>query len=464
MRKFVFSLFLILVYALNFAGLNLKSAAAQDTSLELVCSAPVDGATLDYLPETVVLRFSADLAEGTGVFVANQETHARVDVSGSLVVAASIATVSLDTSSDPDSEGGSADTSYLEAGKTYQVLVVTKVDGKATRFTRTFSIAESATEAQPMAVNDCEDGDVNGDGVDDNAAMMPTEEATAEVTEVATEAPTEEATVEATEVATEEATAEVTEVATEAPTEEATAEVTEVATEAPTEEATVEATEVATEEATAEVTEVATETPTEEATAEVTEVATEAPTEEATVEATEVATEEATAEAGATLAEPQPYAAGAVNFTVSAPAGYVVKTDDKFFVLPVVVAAADDATVDAYLANPDSVQGFVVIFTTFTSADLTSFGLTADADANTIIGALVRADSTAGEPAEATVAGAPALKVDFTNATSGKSGTFYLVSFEGGNYLLIQGSAATADWASYTATFEQVVAAIAVAQ
>ncbi|MBL1133870.1 MAG: hypothetical protein D8M56_01025 [Chloroflexi bacterium] len=151
-----------------------------------------------------------------------------------------------------------------------------------------------------------------------------------------------------------------------------------------------------------------------------------------------------------------------MNFTVSVPAGYAVKTDENFFVLPVVVAAADEATVDAYLANPDAVQGFAVIFTTFTSADLASFGLAAEATPADIIAALVRADSTPSEPVEASVAGAPALKVDFTNATSGKSGTFYLVSFEGGNYLLIQGSAATADWPNYTATFEEVVAAIAV--
>ncbi len=408
MRKFVFSLFLILAYTLTFVGLNIESAAAQD-SLELVCSAPSNEAELDYLPESVVLRFSGDLAEGTAVFVADEATSARVDVGGSLVVEGAIATVGVDASSDPDSEGGNADTAYLEAGKTYEVFVVTKVDGKATRFPGTFpitfSIAEGATEVKPMAMNNCEDGDVNGDGVDDNAAMMPT----AEATEVATE----EATVEATEVATEEATAEATEVATE--------------------EATAEATEVATEEATAEATEVATE--------------------EATAEATESA-----------LAEPQPYAAGTVNFTVSAPTGYAVKTDENFFVMPVVVTAADEATVDAYLANPDSVQGFAVIFTTFTSTDLTSFGLAAEATSADIIAALVRADSTPSEAVEATVAGAPALKVDFTNATSGKSGTFYLVSFEGGNYLLIQGSAATADWANYTATFEEVVAAIAVAQ
>ncbi|GIK62437.1 MAG: hypothetical protein BroJett018_02310 [Chloroflexota bacterium] len=439
MRKFVFSLFLILVYALNFAGLNIKSAAAQD-SLELVCSAPANGAELEYLPATVVLRFSADLAEGTAVFVADEATSARVDVSGSLVVEGAIATVGVDTSSDPDSEGGDADTAYLEAGKAYEVFIVTKVDSKATRFTITFSIAEGVTEVQPMALNDCEDGDVNGDGVDDNAAMMPT----AEPTEEATAEATEEATTEPTEVATEEATAEPTEVATE----EATPEVTEEATAEPTEEATAEATE----EATAEPTEVATE----EATPEVTEEATAEPTEEAT----EVATEEATPES--TLAEPQPYTAGTVNFTVSVPAGYAVKTDENFFVLPVVVAAADEATVDAYLANPDAVQGFAVIFTTFTSADLASFGLAAEATPADIIAALVRADSTPSEPVEASVAGAPALKVDFTNATSGKSGTFYLVSFEGGNYLLIQGSAATADWPNYTATFEEVVAAIAV--
>ncbi len=364
MRKFVFSLFLILAYILTFAGLNIESAAAQD-SLELVCSAPGNGAELDYLPESVVLRFSADLAEGTGVFVADEATSARVDVSGSLVVEGAIATVSVDASSDPDSEGGDPDSVYLEAGKTYEVFVVTRADGKLTRFVITFSIAEGATEVKPMAMNNCEDGDVNGDGVDDNAAMMPTAEATEE------------------------------------PTEEPTAEATEVATEEPTESA---------------------------------------------------------------LAEAQPYAAGTVNFTVSAPNGYAVKTDDNFFVLPVVVSAADEATVDAYLANPDSVQGFAVIFTTFTSADLTSFGLAAEATSADIIAALVRADSTPSEPVEATVAGAPALKVDFTNATSGKSGTFYLVSFEGGNYLLIQGSAATADWANYTATFEEVVAAIAVAE
>ncbi len=440
MRKFVFSLFLILVYALNFAGLNIKSAAAQD-SLELVCSAPADGAELDYLPETVVLRFSADLAEGTAVFVADEATSARVDISGSLVVEGAIATVGVDASSDPDSEGGDADTAYLEAGKAYEVFVVTKVDGKATRFTVTFSIAEGATEVQPMAMkNDCVDGDVNGDGVEDNAAIMPTEEAT------------EEATAEATEEVTEEPTVEATEETTAEPTEEVTVEATEEATAEPTEEATEEPTEVATEEATVEATEEATAEPTEEVTAEATEEATAEPTEEATVEATE-----------STLAEPQPYTAGTVNFTVSAPAGYAVKTDENFFVLPVVVAAADEATVDAYLANPDAVQGFAVIFTTFTSADLASFGLAAEATPADIIAALVRADSTPSEPAEATVAGAPALKVDFTNATSGKSGTFYLVSFEGGNYLLIQGSAATTDWPNYTATFEEVVAAIAVA-
>ncbi len=444
MRKFVFSLFLILAYILTFAGLNIESAAAQD-SLELVCSAPGNGAELDYLPESVVLRFSADLAEGTGIFVADEATSARVDVSGSLVVEGAIASVSVDASSDPDSEGGDADTAYLQAGKTYEVFVVTRADGKLTRFVITFSIAESATEVKPMAINNCEDGDVNGDGVDDNAAMMPT----AEATEVATEEATAEPTAEATEVATEEATAE------------PTAEATEVATEEATAEPTAEATEVATEEATAEPTAEATEVATEEATAEPTAEATEVATEEATAEPTAEATEETTESA---LAEPQSYTAGTVNFTVSAPNGYAVKTDDNFFVMPVVVSAADEATVDAYIANPDSVQGFAVIFTTFTSADLTSFGLAAEATSADIIAALVRADSTPSEPVEATVAGAPALKVDFTNATSGKSGTFYLVSFEGGNYLLIQGSAATADWASYTATFEEVVAAIAVAE
>ncbi len=195
-------------------------------------------------------------------------------------------------------------------------------------------------------------------------------------------------------------------------------------------------------------------------------------TEEPMVEATEEATEEPMVEATEEVAEvavlsEEVYedSAGNIDFSVNLPADYVAVENTSFFLFPVVVMAADEDTANAYVSTPDSVDSYVVIYTTFTSEDLPAFGLTTAATAEEIVSALIRSDSEVLDQTMTEVAGAPAVRVRFTNETSGKDGIFYVVSFadeEATGYLLIQGSAASDSWSDYESAFEALVASITV--
>lgn len=158
---------------------------------------------------------------------------------------------------------------------------------------------------------------------------------------------------------------------------------------------------------------------------------------------------------------------GSTDFSVTLPAEYTSEEFDNYFQFPVTVIASDSDVAQTYIESPDGVQEFIIIFTSFTSEDLEIFGLEAQADSATIIATLLRADSSAEEPVATTVAGADALQVNFTNEVSGKSGTFYLISFSGDevtNYLLIQGSAPTDDWEGVAESFQAVVDSIAIVE
>lgn len=462
MRKVLFSLLTALVIfgLVGIAPVATRVAAQEDLALK--CSIPEHQATLDVVPTAVALWFTQDVTEAE-VQVFDMKAK-RVDDGDATIDGAQVS-VALD-----------ADALAANLANSTRYRVKATVNGEV--FNLSFRVAAGAsTEVDEDAENPCVEEEVVVETTPE-ATEEATEEATAEVTEEATVEPTaevtEEATVEPTVEVTEEPTAEVTEEATAEPT----AEVTEEATVEPTIEATVEPTAEVTEEATAdaagaeateEATVEATEEATEEPTAEVTEEATEEPTAEVTEEATEEPTAEATEEVvvaalgEATVTD----TIGATEFTVGVPADYVSDNVEGYFLKPVVVFAKDDATIESYVADADSVAEFVVIYTTFTNADLSAFGLTEDADSQAVIGALIREDSAAEEAEEVTVAGAPALKVAFSNATSGKSGVFYLVSFAGEegatDYLLIQGSAPSDEWANYEATFQAVVDSIALA-
>lgn len=214
------------------------------------------------------------------------------------------------------------------------------------------------------------------------------------------------------------------------------------------------------------------ETPEETATPEETVVPeeTEAPEETATPEETEtpeettVPEETATEVVEPTVGDPLTLDAGSTVVGLNMPVAFVSKSYNAYFLFPVTVVAADADTADAYVDEPDNVPAYVIIITSFTSADLDAFGLEAGATGQDIIAALIRPDSSPSEAEEVTVAGAPALKVSFTNEASGKSGEFYLVSFAGAeeatNYLLIQGSSASAEWEANAANFQLVVGGI----
>ena len=404
---------LALVVALNMT--SFAPVTAQD-SLELVCSAPAEDATVDVLPESVSITVSADVVEErTILFVADEETGARVDENGTTPEIDG-ATVTVDLRTEI-SEGVAT---AVEAGKTYEVLALLATDDGLTRLSFNFSVSEDAEEVGPPE-GDCE-------------TEEPTEEPTEEVVEEPTDVPTEEAVVEPTEEPTEEAE----------PTEEPTEEVVEEPTEEPTE--VVEPTEEPTEEVVEE--------PTEEPTEEV------EPTEEPTEEVVEEPTEETVEEPGL-VGEAAEYEVGDATISIASPADYVAETNDELYAIPVTVFAADAETATAYPENPDEVQQFVIIFTTFNRSSLSLFGLAEDADTTAIIESdLVRPDSELGEPETVEVGGAPAVAVSFTNPTTGKSGRFHLVEFEGGNFLLIQGSAPTGEWENYVDTYEAVIASI----
>lgn len=158
--------------------------------------------------------------------------------------------------------------------------------------------------------------------------------------------------------------------------------------------------------------------------------------------------------------------AGTTKVALNMPAEFASKAFNDYFLFPVTVIAEDAAIADAYVDEPDSVSQYIIILTSFTSANLSAFGLEADATGQDIIGALIRPDSSPSDAEEVTVAGAPALKVAFNNEVSGKSGLFYLVSFDAGegttNYLLIQGSSATDDWEANAVNFQAVMDSVSV--
>ncbi len=171
---------------------------------------------------------------------------------------------------------------------------------------------------------------------------------------------------------------------------------------------------------------------------------------------------------GPALGEAIDGSAGSVNFTVQPPAEYADDTIEGYFLFPVTVMAADDDAIASYVDDPDDVEEYVIIFTSFTAEDLGAFNLEGDVDGQAIIDVLIREDSSPEGAAEATVAGAPALRVNFANEVSGKSGAFYLVTFEDEdgavNYLLIQGSAPTDEWEANADNFQAVVDSIALVE
>jgi uncharacterized surface protein with fasciclin (FAS1) repeats len=170
---------------------------------------------------------------------------------------------------------------------------------------------------------------------------------------------------------------------------------------------------------------------------------------------------------GYALQDANSYEAASTEFEMRPPAypeEYASQEADDFFVLPVTVFAPTSDLITQYLDDSDSVDEFVIIFTSFNQNDLsTVFALSEDASNEEIINALLREDSQPGEFEETTVAGAPAVRVPFTNETSGKGGTFYLVTFDteqGTDYLLIQGSSVLEQWEANSEIFEMVIGSI----
>lgn len=426
MRKVLFSFISTLVIAiLLFLMVGITPQVYAQDEQGLKCSAPIQRATLDVFPESVTLWFNQDVSEAEiKVFTTQDGRAVQVD-NGETAVEGDQASVGLNSEA-------------LITDARYRVLAT--VDD--TLYRLTFRLSADAEQVEDAEIeNDCPE----------EATAEPTTEA---ATEVATEAPTEEPTEAPTEVPTEEPTEAPTEVPTEEPTEVPTEVPTEEPTEAPTEAPTEEPTEVPTEEPTEEPTEAPTEEPTEEPTEAPTEEPTEAPTEEASPEPTSLLGEDTVTDV-----------IGANEFSVGVPAEYVSDNVEGYFLRPVVVMAADDDTIEAYIADADAVDQFVIIYTTFGSADLSALGLEEGADNQAIIDALIREDSTPTPAEEVTVAGVPALRVAFANEASGKSGVFYLVAFPGTeegttDYLLIQGSAPTEEWPNHEATFQAVVDSI----
>jgi hypothetical protein len=163
-----------------------------------------------------------------------------------------------------------------------------------------------------------------------------------------------------------------------------------------------------------------------------------------------------------TAPETRSFQVGNTEVALELPKGYTVEVNDTLFILPVVVFAQDQETIDEYLENASSVRKFIIIFTTFGKEDLTRFGLTKDADTNAIIDKLVRSDSELGEREAVAVAGMDTVAVTFTNPTTGKSGKFHLIQF-GESYMLIQASAPTDQWEAIAPTYEAVIASMVTA-